>query len=121
MNDAAAVDTCLAVIERLRTVVEEENAVLAKQKIVAHAPYAERKNQLLRDLMAAQRCCRDRLSLRSVANAYSGLKELLARNEALLKNHMSALEDVAAVIVDCIKRSVSDGTYSHAGRRQQTS
>ena len=119
MNDTAAVDACMAVIERLRAVVEEENAVLTKQKIVAHAPYAERKNQLLRDLMAAQRCCRDRPSLRSIAGAYQSLKALLARNEKLLKGHMSALEGVAAVIVDCIKRSESDGTYSHACRKQR--
>ena len=112
-SDAGCAIACLAVIQRLETVIEEENGALLAQEMQAHSSYGQRKHQLLRDLMSAQRGCRDMSSLQILADDYARLKGKLARNAKLLGDHIRALEEVSAIIIDSIKQAESDGTYSH--------
>jgi hypothetical protein len=42
-------------ITKLVEAVEDENSALLRQDIISHAGYTDRKNQALRELMAAQR------------------------------------------------------------------
>ena len=120
-SEAAAVAACQAVIERLKAVIEDENQALTAQEIRTHASFAGRKNQLLRELMSAQRGCYSPAALRAIAQACSGLKRSLAHNETLLRNHIAALGEVSAIIIDSIKQAESDGTYSHQVVRMRRS
>lgn len=96
---------------KLIETVEDENAVLRQQQITSHAGYTERKNQALRELMAAQR--------REAPFALDELRPLLQRlsgaleaNTQLLKLHIVAVGEVSDIIVGGLQAAESDGTYS---------
>lgn len=114
MSDAG-VQACAALLEKLSAAIAEENDALASQAGLPLAHITYRKNQILRDLLGAQKACGSPQSLAALAPRYSSLKALLARNERLLKLNLAALQDVSAVIVESIRQAESDGTYS---RRQ---
>ncbi|MFO1131773.1 MAG: hypothetical protein U1E16_07180 [Hyphomicrobiales bacterium] len=104
---------------RLIEVIDDENSVLRRQEIVSHAAYTDRKNQALRELMAAQR--------RHPATAPgSGLQPLLCKlsealedNCRLLKLHIAAVGEISDVIVGSLRDAESDGTYSRGVPRRR--
>lgn len=100
-------------LAKLIETLEEENAVLRAQKLAAHATYTDRKNQALRELMAAQR--KGGVS----ANAELGpqlqkLSHALKENSRLLKLHIAAVGEISDIIVGSLKDAESDGTYSRS-------
>jgi hypothetical protein len=111
-RERGAVATCRLILERLRQVLDEESAVLASQSLAAHGPFTERKNQLLRDLLVAQRNCPSVEALAALKPQTSALQQVLKRNQQLLKVHIDAVKEVSAIIVDSIRQADSDGTYS---------
>lgn len=110
--DANGAVPIAATIDRLLVLLREENQVLAAQEVRPHLPYAERKNQLLRDLMTFGRRSSALASQGDLACRIRTLKEELALNEDLLGSHIRALAEISSIIVDCIKMSESDGTYA---------
>lgn len=101
-----------AALLRLIDTIEDENARLRRQEIVSHATFTDRKNQALRELMAAQRkpsAPRDDGNLHPLLRRLSGLLE---DNGRLLKLHISAVGEVSDVIVGSLRDADSDGTYS---------
>jgi flagellar biosynthesis/type III secretory pathway chaperone len=112
VREAGAVATARLVLERLRVVLEEESSALATRRLPSHEIFTERKNQLLRDLLVAQRNCTTRPAVKALAPLTQALRPLLARNQQLLKAHIDAVREVSAIIVDSIRESESDGTYS---------
>lgn len=101
-------------LQRLIEVIEEENAVLKQQRIQPHAGFTDRKNQALRELMAAQRLD----SPEHVLQASKGLLERLAAglrlNAGLLKLHISAVGEISDIIIGGMREAESDGTYSRS-------
>lgn len=111
-REAGAVATAQVVLERLGQVLEEESAMLASRALKAHETFTERKNQLLRALLVAQRSCLSKAALEALAPQTRALRPLLSRNRQLLKVHIEAVKEVSAIIVDAIRAGESDGTYS---------
>lgn len=111
-REAAAVANCRLVLERLRQVLDEESAALEARSLAAHGGFTERKNQLLRDLLVAQRGCASPEAGRALAPETRALRKVLERNQQLLKVHIEAVREVSAIIVDSIRQADSDGTYS---------
>jgi hypothetical protein len=99
---------------KLIEVIEEENAVLGEHRIVFHAGFTDRKNQALRELMAAQRS-------ESVSESALACRELLQRlssalrvNAGLLKLHIGAVGEISDIIIGGLRDAESDGTYSRS-------
>jgi len=112
MSSATSADAALGpALGKLIATLEEENAVLAEPRFVSHAAYTDRKNQTLRELMAAQRkggtimSSELRLQLQKLA-------VVLRENARLLKLHIAAVGEISDIIVGSLRDAESDGTYS---------
>jgi hypothetical protein len=103
---------------RLIEVLEEENAVLAEDRIQTHGGFTERKNQALRELMAAQRANGTESAARVARHLLERLAGALRVNTELLKLHIAAVGELSDIIVSGMREADSDGTYSRnlAGR-----
>jgi hypothetical protein len=111
-GETGAVAVCRVVLERLVVALEEESKGLAARTMVRHGAFTERKNQLLRELIVAQRNVTLPTAIRALSVQTAAVQKALARNQQLLKDHISAGREVSAIIVDSIRQSESDGTYS---------
>lgn len=107
----AGVTAVGAALLKLIEAVEEENAALRQHMVFQHGGFTDRKNQALRELMAAQRLDGFEVTpqLRSGVERLSGS---LAENVRLLKLHIAAVGDISDIIVNGLKDAESDGTYS---------
>jgi hypothetical protein len=99
-------------ITKLVEAVEDENSALLRQDIISHAGYTDRKNQALRELMAAQRRDSSRTSVDQIRPQLVLLSQALQANAKLLKHHIAAVGDVSDIIVGSLRDANSDGTYS---------
>ncbi len=111
-REAGAVATARLVMGRLRQVLDEECAILQANGAQPLEVFTTRKNQLLRDLIVAQRGCTSPAALEALAPDTRSLKPALVRNQHLLKTHIDAVKGISAIIVDAIRQAESDGTYS---------
>lgn len=101
----------LAVAKLLET-IEEENSALQKQEAISHAGYTDRKNQALRELMAAQRREATPAAVHQIQPQLHLLAQALRVNSKLLKHHISAVGEISDIIVGSLRDANSDGTYS---------
>lgn len=99
-------------VEKLLEVVEDENSALRRQEIISHAGYTDRKNQALRELMAAQRREAVPIAVEQVRPQLLRLSQALLANSKLLKHHIAAVGEVSDIIVESLRDANSDGTYS---------
>jgi hypothetical protein len=99
-------------ILKLLEVIEDENAVLRDHRIVAHAGFTDRKNQALRELMAAQRSEIPVEAARSCKDLLRSLSMALHDNAGLLKLHIGAVGELSDIIISGLREAESDGTYS---------
>jgi hypothetical protein len=102
----------LPALVRLIEVIEEENASLSEHKIVFHGGFTDKKNQALRELMAAQRSESPVELARTCGDLLRRLSDGLRRNAGLLKLHIGALGEISDVIIKGLREAESDGTYS---------
>lgn len=104
---------------KLLDVVEEENATLRLHKIGIHAGFTDRKNQALRELMAAQRSGHSRAAEQECRPLLKRLSSELAENARLLKLNISAVGEISDIIIGGLREAESDGTYGrgHAPAR----
>lgn len=100
---------------RLIDIIADENAVLRSNAIVPHNRYTEGKVLALRDLMGLQRSAAQMPLGKHLVSDLRRLKELLAENARLLKIHITAVGEVADLLVEHVRREESDGTYSRSG------
>lgn len=114
-NEHAAIAGCNLVLARLTQLVREENDHLSGQRRGDHRQFTERKTQLLRELMLAERNCRGAAATQ-LAGPLKQLKLLLDRNQKLLSVHIKAVREVSSIIVDALRQAESDGTYTRSGR-----
>lgn len=103
---------------KLVEVLEEENLVLQEHRVVLHSGFTDRKNQALRELMAASRLETPPEEVEAVKPQIHKLSYALRENARLLKLHIAALGEVSDIIIGSLKETESDGTYSRtfAGR-----
>lgn len=99
---------------KLIEVIEEENAALGEHRIVFHAGFTDRKNQALRELMAAQRSEYAAESARACRDLLQRLSGALRANAGLLKLHIGAVGEISDVIINGLREAESDGTYSRS-------
>ena len=99
-------------VAKLVEAVEDENSALLRQDIISHAGYTDRKNQALRELMAAQRRDSGKTSVDQIRPQLVLLSQALQTNATLLKHHIAAVGDVSDIIVGSLRDANSDGTYS---------
>ena len=110
-------EACCAVVpalNKLIDVVEEENLALGRQQIMAHAGYTDRKNQALRELMAAQRRESHGSVLPHLRVRLERLAVALGENGRLLKLHIAAVGEISDIIVGGLRDAESDGTYTRS-------
>lgn len=101
-----------AIIGRIEEAVEEETAGIRAGPGFDIKASNERKSRYLYELNRAMKNVGDMQFLRQHGDALGRLREKLARNEAAIRAHMSAVGEVAALLQDVIQRSEADGTYS---------
>lgn len=99
-------------VAKLLEAVEDENSALRRQEIISHAGYTDRKNQALRELMAAQRRDDSGTSADQIRPQLLLLSQALNANARLLKHHIAAVGEVSDIIVGSLRDANSDGTYS---------
>lgn len=102
---------------KLIEAVDEENAALRDQKIFTHAGFTDRKNQALRELMAAQRKEISAAAGSALAPLLRRLSHELQENSRLLKLHIAAVGEISDIIVNGLRDAESDGTYCRSGAR----
>jgi hypothetical protein len=99
------------VISRLGTFIELETEQIQTDKKFDFGASSEKKSRLLFEL---NRACRgiDFAALdRSVLHELSRLKQALAKNEARIKAHLSAVREVSDIMVTILRNEEADGTY----------
>ena len=99
-------------LQKLVEIIEEENAVLQRHRVVSHAGFTDRKNHALRDLMAIQRHNAPGPALSFCKPLLTRLSTALKVNGTLLKLHISAVGEVSDIIINSLREADSDGTYS---------
>ena len=102
---------------KLIEVVEEENTALEQHRILVHAGYTDRKNQALRELMAAQRFGSPAEAARAAEPLLRRLSAALRANAALLKLHIAVVGELSDIIIGGLRAADSDGTYSRSRAR----
>jgi hypothetical protein len=102
---------------KLIHLIEHENELLREHKILLHAEFTDRKNQGLRELMAAQRLEEPHRAAKSCKSLLERLSAALSANASLLKLHIGAVGEVSDIIIGGLREAQSDGTYS---RNRQT-
>ena len=118
-KDAAALAMILPVMDRLRGVIDAENAEIARGRGVDYNAHSQRKSLGLLELN------RLRSALASVsANpvARAALAELCATLEAnrrLLQVQLRAAQTVSGLLARAVREGQSDGTYSAYAWRDQ--
>ena len=101
-------------LTKLIEVVEEENALLSQHRVFFHSGFTDRKNQALRELMAAQRSGPGFDSAHAVRPLLQTLAGALHDNARLLKLHITAVGEISDIIVGSLRAADSDGTYSRS-------
>lgn len=105
-------------LRKLIDVIEEENSVLSEHRLHVHAGFTDRKNQALRELMAAQRSESLPDAAQGVRPLLQHLSGLLHDNARLLKLHITAVGEISDIIIGGLRAAESDGTYSRTALPQ---
>ena len=103
---------------KLIEIIGEENGVLRRREFVSHAGFTDRKNQVLRELMAAQRREALPAATARVRPLLEQLSDVLHENARLLKLHIAAVGEISDIIVGSLREADSDGTYSRGRDRR---
>lgn len=104
----------LPALTKIIDVVEEENASLLQHRICVHAGFTDRKNQALRELMAAQRSTGSLAAQQACRPLLAQLSSALRENARLLKLHIAAVGEISDIIIGGLREADSDGTYSRS-------
>lgn len=101
-----------AAVEKLISVIEEENVLLGEHRVGLHAGFTDRKIHALRELMATQRAEGASDAVKTVKPLLLRLSAALGTNARLLKLHIAAVGEVSDIIIGGLREAESDGTYT---------
>ncbi|MEZ5811899.1 MAG: hypothetical protein R3D45_10850 [Rhizobiaceae bacterium] len=104
-----------SIIRRIRECIELETRAISEAATFDAKESNARKSRLLFELGRASRDT-DPASLdQQCLDDFAELRKALARNEAVLRAHVSAVSEVAGILQRAIEREETDGTYSTKG------
>lgn len=101
-----------AIIGRIEEVVEEETAGIRNDTGYDLKASNARKSRYLYELTRAMKGGTETEFLEQHREGLTRLRQKLARNEAAILAHLSAVNEVANLLRHAIQRSEADGTYS---------
>lgn len=101
-----------AIIGRIEEAVEEETAGLRNDTGYDLKASNARKSRYLYELTRAIKGGAEVEFLEQHREGLTRLRQKLARNEAAILAHLSAVNEVAGLLKTAIQRSEADGTYS---------
>jgi hypothetical protein len=101
-----------AIIGRIEEVVEEETAGIRNATNYDLKASNARKSRYLYELTRAMKGGSEAEFLEQHREGLTRLRQKLARNEAAILAHLSAVNEVASLLRHAIQRAETDGTYS---------
>ena len=102
----------MATIERLEQIIDQETRELKQNKAVDLRDFNHRKSQGLLELTRSMRGLGSAGIGKGVQAGLARLRGKLDANLSLLRLHLTAAQEVAALISRVIQDEESDGTYS---------
>jgi hypothetical protein len=114
-RQAGMTQTILNSVHRLKQVLDEENRLLEGGRSADHQPFIDKKNQILRELLALQSMNISLSAMPEIKNALQEVRPLVDRNHSLLLAHTAALSDITGLLTAAAAQDESDGTYSRYG------
>jgi hypothetical protein len=105
-------DAFFVVIERLERTIDRETLALKAQRLDLLADFTLQKRQSYVELNRIMRSLENTIPSEDIIRRLKTFRGKLEANDATLKRHMRAVEEVAAIIVRAIREFESDGTYS---------
>ena len=101
-----------AIIGRIEEVVEEETAGIRNATNYDLKASNARKSRYLYELTRAMKGGSEAEFLEQHREGLTRLRQKLAKNEAAILAHLSAVNEVASLLRHAIQRAETDGTYS---------
>ncbi|AGB44427.1 hypothetical protein NKI12_17035 [Mesorhizobium australicum] len=101
-----------AIIGRIEEVVEEETAGIRSDTSYDLKASNARKSRYLYELTRAMKGGSEAEFLEQHREGLTRLRQKLAKNEAAILAHLSAVNEVASLLRSAIQRAETDGTYS---------
>ena len=101
-----------AIISRIELAVEEETAAIRAGAEYDLKSSNARKSRYLYELSRATKDISDASALLQYGPSIEQLRQTLARNETVIRAHMSAVGEIAELMQDVIQQAETDGTYS---------
>lgn len=101
-----------AIIGRIQEAVEEETAGLKGSSGFDIKSSNARKSRYLYELTRAMKGVGEAHFMAEHGEGLRRLRDVLARNEAAIRAHLNAVNEVATMMQNAIKRAEADGTYS---------
>lgn len=114
-RQAGMAQTVLNSMQRLKQVLDEENRLLEGGKSADHQPFIDKKNQILRELLALQSMNISLSAMPEIKSALQEVRPLVDRNHSMLLAHTAALSDITGLLTSAAAQDESDGTYSRYG------
>lgn len=111
----------VSAIERLEQVIDVETRILREHKSADLSEFNHRKSHGLLELNRSIRALGDAAASEDVRRHLARLRAKLEKNRSVLRIHLQAVREIAAIITRVIEDDDSDGTYSaFAGGRGRT-
>jgi flagellar biosynthesis/type III secretory pathway chaperone len=114
-RQAGMAQTILNSVHRLKQVLDEENRLLEGGKSADHQPFIDKKNQILRELLALQSMNLSLSEMPEIKIELDEVRLLVDKNHSLLLAHTAALSDITGILTAAAAQDDSDGTYSRYG------
>jgi hypothetical protein len=112
LSPHAALAVVLMTIDRVERVIDEETQELRSQKVINLRDFNQRKSQGLLELSRAVRGLGDAGHDRRLQAKLERLRSKIDENLTFLGMHLTAVQEVSAIISRAIQDAESDGTYS---------
>lgn len=105
-------ETLRQIVQRIKTVVEDESRLLAASDFEGFDRVVARKDQLAMELSRYARSAGASGADREARELLGEATRLLGSNADLLRRHIEAVSEVASLICHILVSANSDGTYT---------
>jgi hypothetical protein len=97
-------------LDRLEELIERENSALAAREAIDYADLNRRKSQSLLEVTRLSRTLPPG-GTKTLGDQLARIRDKLADNHRFLTLHMTAVREIADLIVQSLAEAESDGTY----------
>ncbi|MFC5585266.1 hypothetical protein ACFPOD_09090 [Nitratireductor kimnyeongensis] len=104
--------SALAIMRRIEETIDAETAAIREDPAFDLKASNARKSRHLYELTRALKGANEAGLANAHRDALIRLRDKLADNEATIRAHMGAVNEVADLLQDAIQRAQTDGTYS---------